>query len=57
MLRYKYLAVALSVAFFGCGVNEDQKKTDEIEKLRVEGVKNVYRLSPRIITACLHTLR
>jgi len=51
MLRYKYLAVFLSVALSGCGVTEKEEKgTDEIEKLSVEGVNNVYRLSPRIIT-------
>ena len=51
MLRYKYLAVCLTVALFGCGATEKQEEgTDEIEKLSVEGVKNVYRLSPRIIT-------
>ena len=51
MLRYKYLAVCLSVALSGCGVTaKPEKRTDEIEKLSVEGVKNVYRVSPRIIT-------
>jgi protein tyrosine phosphatase (PTP) superfamily phosphohydrolase (DUF442 family) len=38
------------VALFGCGDTEAQKGTDEIKKLSIEGVKNVYRLSPRIIT-------
>ncbi len=51
MLSYKYLAVCLYVALSGCGVTaKPEKRTDEIEKLSVEGVKNVYRLSPRIIT-------
>jgi protein tyrosine phosphatase (PTP) superfamily phosphohydrolase (DUF442 family) len=50
MLTYKYLVVCLTVALFGCGVTEEQKRTDEIQKLDIEGVKNVYRLSPRIIT-------
>ena len=50
MLRYRYLAVCLTVALFGCGVTEKQERTDEIEKLDIEGVKNAYRLSPRIIT-------
>ena len=51
MSRYKYLAVCLSVTLSGCGVTEEQEKgTDGIERLSVEGVKNVYRLSPRIIT-------
>jgi len=50
MLRYKYLLVCLSVALFGCSDSKEKKSTDEIEKLSIEGVKNVYRLSPRIIT-------
>jgi protein tyrosine phosphatase (PTP) superfamily phosphohydrolase (DUF442 family) len=50
MLRYKCLVVCLSVALFGCGNTEKQKETDEVEKLSIEGVKNVYRLSPHIIT-------
>ena len=50
MLRYKYLAVCLSVALVGCSDTEEQKRIDEIEKLSIDGVKNVYRLSSRIIT-------
>ena len=50
MLKYKYLILCLSVALFGCGVPEEQEKADEIQKLDIEGVKNAYRLSPRIIT-------
>ena len=50
MLRYRYLAVCLTVALFGCGVTEKQERADEIEKLDIEGVQNAYRLSPRIIT-------
>jgi protein tyrosine phosphatase (PTP) superfamily phosphohydrolase (DUF442 family) len=50
MLRYKYLAICLSVTLFGCSDSEEQKMTNGIEKLSIEGVKNVYRLSPRIIT-------
>jgi protein tyrosine phosphatase (PTP) superfamily phosphohydrolase (DUF442 family) len=50
MLRYKYLTLVLPVVLFGCGVTEDHKKTDKVEKLRIEGITNTYRLSPRIIT-------
>ena len=50
MLRHRYFAICLSVMLSGCGVSEEQEKTVEIEKLGLEGVRNVYRLSPRIIT-------
>lgn len=50
MLRYKVFTVCLCAALFGCGVTEKQEWTDDIETLHIEGVKNVYRLSPRIIT-------
>jgi protein tyrosine phosphatase (PTP) superfamily phosphohydrolase (DUF442 family) len=50
MLRYEYLAVCLAVVLSGCDVEKQEEGTNEIEKLAVEGVENVYRLSPRIIT-------
>lgn len=49
MSRNQYWVVCMSLALFGCGATEDPRKTDGIEKLSVEGVENVYRLSPRII--------
>jgi protein tyrosine phosphatase (PTP) superfamily phosphohydrolase (DUF442 family) len=50
MLRQQYFVILLSVVLFGCSGTEEEKRADEIEKLDLEGVKNVYRLSPRIIT-------
>lgn len=51
MFRIKYLVVFLSVVvLFGCSGTEEKKKANEIEEIDIEGVKNVYRLSPRIIT-------
>jgi len=50
MMRFNYIAICLTVALFGCGVAREQTGTDEVQELGVEGLKNVYRLSPRIIT-------
>jgi protein tyrosine phosphatase (PTP) superfamily phosphohydrolase (DUF442 family) len=50
MMKYNCLAVCLCAALFAGCVTEEQKRTDDIEKLDIEGVRNVYRLSPRIIT-------
>lgn len=50
MLKCKCLAMCMSVALLGCGVTEEPRQADETEKLDLQGVKNVYRLSPRIIT-------
>ena len=57
MFKLHYPTICLAAALLGCGGSEDQssvaintKPEDQIAKLNVEGVKNVYRLSPRIIT-------
>ena len=51
MSRYICLAICLFVGLSGCSTTEKQREgTYEIESLDIEGVKNVYRLSPRIIT-------
>jgi len=50
MLKFKYIAVYLTVALVGCGVTQQQPGTNDVQELGIEGVKNVYRLSPRIIT-------
>ena len=50
MLSDKYLAVCLFLLLFGCGATEEQRKSDRMDKLELQGVRNVYRLSPRIIT-------
>ena len=50
MFIYRFLTVCLSLAILGCGITEKQNTGEEIKKLKIEGIKNVYRLSPRIIT-------
>ncbi len=49
-MNHSCLAVCLFAALVAGCVTEEQKSTDDIEKLGIEGVRNVYRLSPRIIT-------
>jgi protein tyrosine phosphatase (PTP) superfamily phosphohydrolase (DUF442 family) len=46
----RFCVVLLSAALCGCGLFEDQSEDSKVEKLEVEGVKNVYKLSPRILT-------
>lgn len=57
MLKLHCITICLSVLLLGCGDHDDQTATenegnpvDEIAKLEVAGVANVYRLSPRVIT-------
>jgi protein tyrosine phosphatase (PTP) superfamily phosphohydrolase (DUF442 family) len=40
----------LFICLLGCRQSENQDQSGQIEKLDIEGVQNVYRLSPRILT-------
>lgn len=51
MSRYRYCIALLVIALLGCDTSTvKQEKSGTIEPLEIEGVKNAYRLSPRILT-------
>lgn len=46
----KFCVALLIVCLFGCRSEVDQDQSSKIEQIEMESVKNVYRLSPRILT-------
>ena len=46
----KWCIALLSVCLLGCGLFKGKDSSSKIEKMELDGVQNVYRLSPRILT-------